>query len=46
MLKDKVVMQAGRGAIRAGQNFLMPPYPLNNFEIQKFYQKDSKFTTV
>ena len=30
----------GRGTIRAG--FLMPPHPLINFEIQKYYQNEPK----
>ena len=24
----------------------MPPHPLNNFEIQKYYQSEPKFTGV
>ena len=26
--------------------FLMPPHPLTNFEIQKFYQNESRFIGV
>ena len=26
--------------------FLMPPHPLTNFEIQNYYQKESKFNDV
>ena len=26
--------------------FLMPPYPLTNFEIQEFYQKEPRFNGV
>ena len=26
--------------------FLMPPNPLTNFEIQKYYQNESKFNDV
>ena len=38
------VMQAGEGAVRAGE--LMPPHPLNNFEKQKYYQNQIKFDCV
>ena len=27
-------------------NFLMPPHPLTNFEIQKYYQNEPKFNGV
>ena len=26
--------------------FLMPPYPLTNFEIQKYYQNEPRFNAV
>ena len=26
--------------------FLMPPYPLSNFDIQKYYQNETKFNSV
>ena len=26
--------------------FLMPPHPLNNFEIQKYYQNEPRFNGV
>ena len=29
---------AGEGTIRSLQKFLMPPHPVTNFEIQKYYQ--------
>ena len=32
------VIQADKGTIRAGQYFLMPPHPWNDFEIYKFCQ--------
>ena len=32
----------GRGTVRAGE-ILMPPYPLFNFKIQKYYQSEPKF---
>ena len=28
------------------QGFLTPPYPLTNFEIQKYYQNEPRFTGV
>ena len=33
-LAGKVVIKAGEGTIKAGQEFLMPPHALTNFEIQ------------
>ena len=41
-LTGKGVMTAGEGTIRGGQEFLMPPHPLTNFEIQS----KSKFNGV
>ena len=38
--------RAGDGTIRAGQGFLMPPHPLTNFKIQKYYQNEPKFNGV
>ena len=32
----------GRSTVRAGE-ILMPPYPLTNFKIQKYYQNEPKF---
>ena len=37
---------AGKFTIRAGKNFLMPPHPLTNFKIQKYYENDPKFNAV
>ena len=31
-------IRAGKETIRAGENVLISPHPLTNFEIQKFYQ--------
>ena len=41
-LTGKGVITADEGTIRGGQEFLMPPYPLTNFEIQS----KSKFNGV
>ena len=35
--KDKIKKQKG---------FLMPPHPLNNFEIQKYYQNEPRFNGI
>ena len=37
--------RAGEGTIRAGQD-LIPPHPLTNFEMQKYYQNKSKYYGV
>ena len=34
---------AGKFTIRAGKKVLMPPHPLTNFEILKYYENDPKF---
>ena len=41
-------MYAGKGIVRAGfgNGFLMPPHPLTNFEIQKYYQNEPRFNEV
>ena len=41
-------MFAGKGIVRAGygNGFLMPPHPLTNFEIQKYYQNEPRFNEV
>ena len=40
----------GKGIVRAGyknkMDFLMPPHPLTNFEIQKYYQNEPRFNSV
>ena len=39
----------GKGILRAGygsQKVLIPPHPLTNIEIQKYYQKESRFNGV
>ena len=42
--------EKGKGIVRAGSakrmGFLMSPYPLTNFEIQKFYQNEPRFNAV
>ena len=53
MLAGKEIIRAGydskvKGTIRAGYGFstkknLVPPHPLTNFEIQKYYQNESRF---
>ena len=41
---------AGKGIVRAGlwkrMRFLMPPHPLTNFEIQKYYQNEPRFNAI
>ena len=40
-------IRAGKGTIRTGQDFyFFMHYPLTNFEIQKYYQNESKFKGV
>ena len=46
LLTGKGTIRAGEGTVRAGQDFLIPLYPLANFEIQKYYQNESKFNVV
>ena len=40
----------GKGIVRAGSgrpwDFIMPPHPLTNFEIQKYYQNEPRFHGV
>ena len=40
----------GKGIARAGSgrpwDFIMPPHPLTNFEIQKYYQNEPRFHGV
>ena len=54
-LSGKGIIRAGEGTIRAGygskrpslKNFLtFPPHPLTNFEIQEYYQNESRFNGV
>ena len=54
-LSGKGVIRAGEGTIRAGYGskgsslkiFLtLPPHPLTNFEIQKYYENESRFNGV
>ena len=53
-ISGKGVIRAGEGTIRAGEgskrsslkNFLTPPHPLTNFEIQDYYQNEPKFNGV
>ena len=57
ILSDKGINRSGEGVIRAGygnnkcqkkqhNGFLMPPHPLTNFEIQKYYQNKPRFNGV
>ena len=52
-----IATRQGRGIVRAGyrnkkgqikqeNGFLMPPHPLTNFEIKKYYQNKPKFRGV
>ena len=52
-LAGKGMNRAGEGAVRPGygssikkQGFLIPPHRLTNFEIQKYYQNESRFNGV
>ena len=52
-LAGKGMNRAGEGVVRAGygssikkQGFLIPPHRLTNFEIQKYYQNESRFNGV
>ena len=45
LLSGKGTIRAGEDTIRSGQ-FLMPPHPLTNLEIQKYYQNKTKFNRV
>ena len=45
------LLRVDEGTIRAGEatvssGFLMLPHPLNNFEVQKYYQNEVKFNGV
>ena len=44
--KGATATSQGRGSIRAGENILISPHPLTNFEIQKFYQNEPKFNVI
>ena len=52
LLTGESKIRAGKSTIRAGEGtirtpgFLMLPHPLTNFEIQKYYQNESKFNGV
>ena len=56
MLTGKGIVRAGYGnkqgktILRAAyghkKNFLIPPHPLTNFEIQKYYQNEPRFNGV
>ena len=39
--------EKGKGIVRAKQNaFLMPPHPLTNFEMPRYYQNEPRFNGV
>ena len=42
-LTGKGVIRTSDGTIRAGEKVLMLPYPLTNFEIQKYNKNEPKF---
>ena len=46
LLAGKCTVIAGEATITAGHGFLIPPHPLTNFEIQKYYQNEPKFNGV
>ena len=39
-------VRAGEGTIKSLQKFLMPPHPVTNFEIQKYYQNQHETDNV
>ena len=45
-LTGKGVIRAVERVIKAGQNFLIPPHPLTNYEIQKYYENKHKCNDV
>ena len=43
---EEGVVRAGYGSSIKKQGFLIPPHRLTNFEIQKYYQNESRFNGV
>ena len=39
------IIRAGNGSLK-NKDFLMPPHPLTNLEIQSYYQNEPKFNGV
>ena len=50
VLTGKGTVRAGEGIVRAGEGIkkkaLMPPHPLTNFEIRKYYENEPRFNGV
>ena len=55
ILASKRVIRSGEGFIRAGSGssskrssskFLIPPHPLTNYEIEAYYQNESRFNRI
>ena len=46
ILVGKGIIRSVEETILSRPGFLMPPYPLINFEIQKYYQNEPKFNGV
>ena len=46
LLACKGTIGTGEGTIYSWTEFLMPPHPLTNFEIEKYYQNEPKFNGV
>ena len=46
ILAGKGILRAGYGNKNNKNKFLMPPHPLANFEIQKYYQNEPRFIGV
>ena len=44
LLENLLTVRSGEDAIRAGRE--LPTHPFTNFEIQKYYQNDPKFSGV
>ena len=45
-LTGREVIRAGEANSQSWSKFLMPPHPLDDFEIQKYYQNKPKFIGV
>ena len=45
-LTGREVIRAGEANSQSCSKFLMPPHPLDDFEIQKYYQNEPKFNAV
>ena len=46
LLTGRGLIRASEGTVRTGENVLMLPHPLTNFEMQKYYEHEPKFNGV